>query len=126
MKEGLMDKQPSTINWGLIGIYILVLGGLVALTVFVTLAVKLHVALGVAALFTVSGGIALAFFARGEGRAWRFVGTAAWLGALISLAVYAVVIGWLPPAIAIAALCFLAAGILTYVFTRRQNITARV
>lgn len=121
-----MEKQPMKINWVLILVYLLLLGGLVALTVFLTSAMNLHVALGLAALFTVLGAIALAFFARGEGRGWRWVGTGAWLGALIALAVYAVVIGWLPPAVAIATLCFLAAGTLVYVFTRRQNVAARV
>lgn len=121
-----MDRQPSRINWGLIGVYILVLGGLVALAVYLTSAMNLHVALGLAALLTMLGAIALSFFAHGEGRAWRFVGTAAWLGALISVAIYAVVIGWLPPAIAIATLCFVAASILISVFTRRQNVSAQV
>lgn len=117
-----MEKQSAQINWMLVAVYLLVLGGLISLTVFLTSAMKLHVTLGLAALLIVLGAVATAFFARGVGRGWRWVATAAWTGALIALAVYAAAIGWLPPAIVIAGLCFLAAGILIYVFTRRQNI----
>lgn len=110
-----MEKPLTRINWLSILIYLLLAGGLSALTVYLTVEAFLDVALAIALLFAVLGVIAYAFFEYDEGRGWRFVAALNWLGALLSMTVYVTVSGWLHPALAAAIYAFLAAGAILYV-----------
>jgi len=110
-----LEKPQARINWLSILIYVLLAGGLSALTVYLILEVFLEVALAIALLLGVLGAIAYAFFEYDEGRGWRIVAALNWLGALASMTVYVVLAGWLHPTLAVAFYAFLAAGVILYV-----------
>lgn len=120
-----MEKPLAKINWLLILVYLLLAGGVTALTVYLTVEALLDVALAIALLFAVLGVIAYAFFEHDEGRGWRFVAALNWLGALLSMTVYITVAGWLHPALAAAIYAFLAAGVILYVGFLRNNAKGR-
>lgn len=111
------------INWLLLLFYLLVVGGLSSLTVFLTSV--LDTALALTLLFGALGGIAYAFSLWDGGWGWRAITALTWPGALISLIIYLTVMDWLHPALAIAILLFLLAGGLMYFLARRQNRAVR-
>jgi hypothetical protein len=120
-EEFAVEKPLARINWLSMLVFLLLAGGLSALTVYLTVEAFLDVALAIALLFAVLGGIAYAFFEHDEGRGWRVVAALNWLGALASMTVYVTVAGWLHPALAAAIYAFLAAGLVLYVRFRRNN-----
>ncbi len=119
-----MEKPRPKINWTMILVYLLLLGGLIGMTVYLAEEI-LHVALALTILFTLLGGIAYWFFLRGEGRAWRFVTALAWPGAVIALTVFLIEEQGVHPALAVSMLFFVSAGILVYVLDRQQDADAR-
>lgn len=110
-----MKGSLTRINWLLVLVYLFLAGGLSAMTVYLTAGALLDTALALTLLFGLLGMIAYAFYVRDEGRGWRFVAALNWLGTLSALTVYLIVAGWLDTALAVAILCFLAAGVLLYV-----------
>lgn len=114
-EDCVVEKPLARINWLSILTYLLLAGGLSALTVYLILEMFLDVTLAIALLLGVLGGIAYAFFEYDEGRGWRFVAALNWLGAIATLSVYLVIAGWLHPTLAVAIYAFLAAGAILYV-----------
>lgn len=109
---------------GLLGaIYLLLLGGLTTLTVFV--APIIHTALALALLFALLGGLAHAFWLWSGGAGWRWLSYGAWVVAGITFAIFIPLSGWLPPALGIALLLFiLAAGLITLLALLRRHADA--
>ncbi len=116
-----MEKSPTKFNWPLLLVYLFLIGGTSALTVFLAVELFLPVGLVLTLLFATLGLIAYAFFRRGEGRAWRFVAVFAWLAAFLSLVVQFGVAGWLHPALIAALFCFLTAGALLCLMQKQGN-----
>lgn len=119
------EGSPGKINWLLIVVYLLLGGGLSALTVFLTAEAQVHTALALALLFAALGGIAYAFDVSGGGRGWRIVAVTGWAAAFITLIIYLAVVGWLHPALTAALFCFLLGGGLLAAFSRRRSARAR-
>lgn len=117
-----MTRQRGNFNWGLIPIYLLVTGGLIAITVYLCDDLRVHEALALTMLFIMMGGLAYGFsFApRGGGWGWRIPAAIGWVLALISLVVFVTDSGMVPVALALAVLFFLAAGGLYYLFFWRK------
>ncbi len=117
-----MAKRQATFNWGLIPIYLLLAGGLIAMTVYLSEDVRMHEALALTMLFISLGGLAYGFsFLRGGGWGWRIPAAIGWISALISLVVFVTDTGLVPVAMALSVLFFLAAGVLFYLFYWRRN-----
>jgi hypothetical protein len=119
-----MERPRPKINWTMVLVFLLLLGGLIGITVYLA-EVILHVTLALTLLFLLTGGIAYWFFLRGEGRAWRFVAALIWPGAVIALTVFLIEEQGLHPALAISMLFFVSAGILVYVLNQKQDADAR-
>lgn len=93
-------------------IYLLLLGGLSAITVYI--APYINTALAIALLFAATGGLAHVFRIWGEHVVWRWVAFGSWVAAIISFLVYIPVSGILPTAMGIAVMLLLSAGGLIY------------
>ena len=100
------------INLLLISVYLLLMGGLVTLTVFITSVI--HVALALALLFAVLGGISYVLFLWNGGRFWRYLAYFLWPAAVFTFLIYMAVAELVHPALSIATLLFLGAGGLIY------------
>lgn len=100
------------LNLLLLLVYLLLMGGLISLTVFITTVIP--VALTLALLFAVLGGLSYAFFIWDRGRFWQFLAYLLWIGAVITFFVYLAVEDVVHPALSIATLLFLGAGGLIY------------
>lgn len=116
-----MNRTLARINWPVILAYLLLIGGLSALTVFLTTEGLLDVTLAITLLLAVSGGIAFTFFVFGEGRGWRWMAALLWIGAAPAMTVYLIVEGWVNVALAVAAICFLMAGGILYMLFGRSD-----
>jgi hypothetical protein len=105
-------------------VYLLLMGGLIAFTVLATEVI--HVALALAMLFAMLGGLAYAFFIWYGGKFWRFLSYSLWLAAAISFVIYPAVAEIVHPAIAVMTMLFLMAGgviyLLYYVRGRSQEM----
>jgi hypothetical protein len=110
------------INWRLLVLYLLLVGGLAPLTVFLTSEGLLDTALALTLLFAALGGIAYAFALLDRGWGWRLLTVTGGLAAALSLFIYLMVSGWLHPALGVAALFFLAAGGVTVLYGRRARL----
>jgi hypothetical protein len=93
-------------------IYLTVLGGLLAATVFV--APIINPALALALLFALLGGLAHAFWLWSDLAAWRWITYLLWPAAAVSFLIFIPVSGVLPTALGVAVTCFFAAGGLVY------------
>ena len=93
-------------------IYLTLLGGLIAATVFV--APIIHPALALAFLFALLGGLAHAFWLWSEQAVWRWITYLAWPAAAVSFLIFIPVSGVLPTALALAVTLFFVAGGLVY------------
>jgi hypothetical protein len=100
---------------------LLLLGGFVAITVFV--APVINVALALALLLALLGALAHAFWLWSGVGAWRWIAYVTWPGAALTFLIFIPVSGLLPPALGIAILLLLLAGGLFYVlfFMRRHS-----
>jgi hypothetical protein len=117
-----MAKRQTKFNWGFIPIYLLMAGGLIAMTVYLTDDVHMDVALALTMLFILMGGLAYGFsFLHGGGWGWRIPAAIGWISALISLVVFVTDSGLVPVPLALAVLFFLAAGGLAYLFFWRTS-----
>jgi hypothetical protein len=121
-----MRKLLQSINWWLVLVYTLLIGGTSALTVFLAVETSMHVALAITFLFTALGGLAYAFLLSDGGKGWRILMVLNWLAAMITLMVYVMIMDWLHPALAIALLLFLSAGVLLYVMNQRKSADGRL
>jgi len=114
-------RYTMTINLLVGAVYLALLGGLSAITVFV--APIIHTALAMALLFGLLGGLAHAFWLWTGQVPWRWVTYVAWPAAVVSLAIFIPVSGVLPTALGVAIMLFLAAGGLIYlVYYARPRI----
>lgn len=113
-------RLDLVINAVLVALYLLLLGGLVTITVFITPVV--NTALALALLFAALGGLAHGFALWSGQAAWRWISYAAWPAAAITFLVFIPVSGLLPTALSIGVALLLAAGGLLYFlpFLRRR------
>lgn len=105
-------RYDLLINLLLISIYLALLGGLTAITVFV--APVINTALALTLLFASLGGLAHAFYLWSDQRAWRWLTWVAWPASAVTFLVFLPLSGLLPTALGIAVMLFLAAGGLVY------------
>ncbi len=101
--------------------YLLLAGGLSAITVFI--APMINTALALMFLFAVLGGLAHAFWLWSAQQVWRWVSYVMWPAAAICLAVYIPISGILPVELGIAIPLLVAAGGLIYLvsYLRRRR-----
>jgi hypothetical protein len=113
-------RYDLMINLLLVAIYLALLGGLSTITIFV--APIINVALALALLFALLGGLAHAFWLWSGQAAWRWITYGTWPAAAITFLVFLPVSGVLPPALGIAIILLLAAGGLIYLvsYLRRR------
>lgn len=114
-------RRPGKFNWMQIPLFLLVVGGLSAITVFLTDDMGIDVALALGLLFGTLGGIAFATFRNKGGWAWGLAAVLAWAGAIISLIVYVIDMNWVPVSLAMALLCFALGGGLFVQIRRRRS-----
>lgn len=121
-------RYDLMINGLLVAIYLLLLGGLTTITIFV--APIINTALALALLFALLGGLAHAFWLWSGQTAWRWITYVLWPAAAITFAVYIPISGVLPAALGIGILLFLIAGGLIYLVShlrqRTEEIQARL
>ena len=118
-------RLDLVITAALVALYLLLLGGLAAVTVFV--APVINTALALALLFAVLGGLAHAFWLWSGQAAWRWVTFVLWPAAAITFLVFIPVSGLLPAALGIAVMLLLLAGVLFYALSlvRRRAVDIR-
>jgi hypothetical protein len=108
----LSRRYDLMINLLLVAVYLGLLGGLTAITIFV--APIINTALALALLFALLGGLAHAFWLWSGQAAWRWLTYVTWPAAVITFLIFLPVSGVLPPALGIAIMLILAAGGLIY------------
>ena len=106
-------------NLLLILVYLLLLGGLITLTVFVTEVI--HTALALAMLFAALGTLAYVFYLWSSRRFWLYASYVMWPTAMITFFIYTAVADLVHPALAIGMLLFLSAGGLIYLLYYIRN-----
>jgi len=113
-------RYDLMVNLVLAAIYLVLLGGLASITVFV--APIINTALALALLSAALAGLAHAFGLWSGQAAWRWVTIAGWLAAAIAFLIYIPVSGVLPPAVGIGIMLILGAGGLMYLlyYLRRR------
>ena len=99
-------------NLVLIIVYLLLLGGLVTITVFITPVFDTSLAL--ALLFAALGGLAYSFSVWSGVKAWQYIGYLMWPASMLTLFIYMAVASIVNTALVIAMLLFLGAGGLIY------------
>jgi hypothetical protein len=119
------ERLPRRTNWLLILLYILLIGALASLIVFLTSDMQVSTSLALGALFTLLGGIAVLFSKYDRGWWWRLLTVLNWLGAAPALIIYLIEAG-LPTALAMTILLFLAASGLIYLVSLQTKGAARV
>jgi hypothetical protein len=105
-------------------LYLLLLGGLTTLTVFVAQAV--NVALVLTLLFALLGALAHGFWLWTGQRWWRWITYVMWPAAAITFLVFIPVSGILPPALGIGIMLLLLAGGLVYVISYLTRRAAEI
>ena len=108
-------RYDLLINGLVVLLYLMLLGGLTAITVLV--APVINTALAMALLFALLAGLAHAFGLWTGQALWRLVSYAAWLAAAVSFLVFIPVSGILPMPLALAIVLFIGAGGLFYMLT---------
>jgi hypothetical protein len=118
------------INLLLLVIYLTLVGGLVAITTFLTSDGILDTALALAALFAALGVLSYALSLwSGHNtwrKAWRWLTYGSWLSSVITFLIFTSVANVLPSAVAIALLLFLGAGGLIYLLSYLRGRAERV
>jgi hypothetical protein len=120
-----MNLSPR-VNWTLVAVYVLMGGGLAALTVFLTSDAGIDTALALAMMFAALGGIGGAFRRLDGGRGWIAPITLAWIGAASSMTVYIAVSGLISVALILSLLALAVGGGLLYLFVQREGTPRRL
>jgi hypothetical protein len=114
--QGKLQRQSRRydlmINVLLVTIYLLLLGGLAAITVLIS--ATINVALAITLLFAALAGLAHAFWLWSGQAFWRWLTYGIWPAAAITFLIYIPVSGVLPTPVGMAIMLFLAAGGLLY------------
>ena len=110
----------------LLALYLMLLGGLVAVTTFLTGGGYMETSLALALLFAAVGALAYVIGTWSEASPWRWVSYASWVGSLITFVLYTSVADLLPSGISIALLLFLGAGGLVYLASTLRSRADRV
>jgi hypothetical protein len=108
-------RYDLMVNLLLVLVYLLLIGGLSAITVFV--APIINTALALALLLALLGGLAHAFWLWSGQAPWRWVTYFAWPAAAVTLLIFVPVSGLLPPAVGIGLMLVVGAGGLLYLVT---------
>lgn len=116
-----MQSTSLKINWSLLLAYGFVAGGLTCVALFFALEWYMDVEIALAFLFSTLGAASFLFYAVDRGRGWRWLGVMWWLGAVLMVALYMMIEGWLSPALGMAAFCFAAAGLVLFLSNRRRE-----
>jgi uncharacterized membrane-anchored protein len=119
-------RNDLLINGLLLVVYLTLVGGMVAITTFLTSGGVLHTALALAALFTVLGMLSFAISLWSGHQAWRWLSYVAWVASVITFFVYTSVANLLPAAVAIGLLLLLLAGGLIYLLSYLRSRAERV
>lgn len=114
-------RRRGGFDWLQVPLYLLMIGGLAALTVFLTEDVGLHVGLSLGLMFGTMGGITFNLYRRRSGWTWLVIAILTWLGSLISLIVYVIEMEWVPVSLAMALLSFALGGILFLLIQRSRS-----
>ena len=113
-------RYDLMINGLLVALYLLLLGGLATITVFV--APVINVALALTLLFALLGALAHAFWLWSGQRVWRWVSYALWPAAALTFLIFIPLSGLMPPALGIAVmLLLLASGLLYAIYFLRRH-----
>ncbi len=114
-------RLDLAITAALVALYLLLLGGLVVVTVFV--APVINTALALTLLFAALAGLAHAFWIWSGHAAWRWATYLLWPAAAICFLVFIPVSGLLPTALGIGVMLLLLAGGVVYalIFLRRRS-----
>jgi hypothetical protein len=113
-------RYDLLINGLLVALYLVLLGGLTTMTVFV--APVINVALALTMLFALLAALAHGFWLWTGQRAWRWVTYVLWPAAALTFLVFIPVSGLLPPALGIAImLVLLASGLLYAIYFLRRH-----
>jgi hypothetical protein len=113
-------RYDLMINGLLVALYLLLLGGLATITVFV--APVINVALALTLLFALLAALAHAFWLWSGRQAWRWVSYALWPAAAITFLIFIPLSGLMPPALGIAVmLLLLASGLLYAIYLLRRR-----
>ncbi len=120
-----MGLSPR-VNWLLVFVYLLMGGGLAALTVFLTSDAGIDTALALAMMFAALGGIGGAFRRLDGGRGWIAPITLAWIGAASSMTVYIAVARLVSVALILSLLALAVGGGLLYLFVQREGTPRRL
>ena len=107
------------INLLLVVVYLLLMGGLITLTVFITSVI--HTALALALLFAMLGGLSYIFYLWKGHRLWRYLTYLLWPISILVFFIYLSVADLVHPALTIATLLFLAAGGVIYLVYYLQS-----
>ncbi len=105
-------RYDLLVNGLVVAAYLLLLGGLSAVTVFVAQAI--NVALALVLLFAALGGLAHVFGLWTGQKAWRWAAYLGWLAAVIAFLVFIPLSGLMPPALGIGVMLLLATGAVIY------------
>lgn len=113
-------RYDLLINVLVVALYMALLGGLTAITVWV--APVITVALALTLLFATLGGLAHAFWLWTDQPIWRWTGYAAWLATAVSFLILIPVSGVLPTPLALAiTLLLVASGVAYAVYALRRR-----
>lgn len=117
-------RYDLTINLLLVLLYLALLGGLAAITVFV--AQVINTALALAVLGAALSGLAHAFWLWSGQPGWRWVTYLTWPASAIALLVFIPISGILPPVLGIGIILLIAAGAIFYLifYLKGRNETA--
>ncbi len=107
-------RHALAVNLMLLAVYLMLLGGLVALTTLLTSSRALDTGLALALLFAAIGGLSYAFDLWSGVRLWRWITCGMWPASILTFLIFTSYTRLLPPALAIALILFLSAGGLLY------------
>lgn len=107
-------RYTLAINLMLLVVYLMLLGGMSAVTIFFTSSQLVHTALALALLFAAVGALAYAFSLWSGLKVWRWITYGTWPASVLTFLIFTSVTRILPPAVAISLILFLSAGGLIY------------
>lgn len=119
------ERVRRKVNWLMILLYLLLIGALASLTVFLTSEAMMSASLALGTLFMLLGSIALIFSRYDNVWWWRLLVVLNWLAATPALVIYLIEAG-LPTALAMTILLLLAASGLGYLIIQQKKGATRV